>query len=347
MIEVIIYLSSGLFLGWSLGANDAANIFGTAVGSKMVKFSTAALIMTIFVILGSVVSGAGASHTLGALGQVGTLPAAFVVAFAAAVAVSWMTKLSLPVSTSHSIVGGIIGWNLYSGYATDLSVLREIVGAWIFSPVLSAFFAVVLYFAFRKWLNNARVHLLQLDFYTRWGLLIVGAFGAYSLGANNIANVMGVFTGIMEIPAYNLSIFSFSGAQQLFLLGGIAISVGVVTYSKRVMLTVGSNIMDISPIGAFIVVLASSTTLFVFASAGLKDFLIMLGLPSFPLVPVSSSQAVVGAVLGLGLAKGGRNINFKLLGKIGVGWILTPITAAVISFILLFFMQNVFIRSVV
>jgi len=347
MIEVIIYLSSGLFLGWSLGANDAANIFGTAVGSKMLKFSTAALIMTVFVILGSVVSGAGASHTLGALGQVGTLPAAFVVAFAAAVAVSWMTKLSLPVSTSHSIVGGIIGWNLYSGYATDLSVLREIVGAWIFSPILSAFFAVILYFAFRKWLNNARVHLLQLDFYTRWGLLIVGAFGAYSLGANNIANVMGVFTGIMEIPDYDLNVFTFSGSQQLFLLGGIAISVGVVTYSKRVMLTVGSNIMDISPIGAFIVVLASSTTLFVFASAGLKDFLTMLGLPSFPLVPVSSSQAVVGAVLGLGLAKGGRNINFKLLGKIGVGWVLTPITAAVISFFLLFFMQNVFIRSVV
>ncbi|MFW5749397.1 MAG: inorganic phosphate transporter [Halanaerobium sp.] len=347
MIEVIIYLSSGLFLGWSLGANDAANIFGTAVGSKMVKFSTAALIMTIFVILGSVVSGAGASHTLGALGQVGTLPAAFVVAFAAAVAVSWMTKLSLPVSTSHSIVGGIIGWNFYSGYATDLSVLREIVGAWIFSPVLSAIFAVILYLAFRKWLNNTRIHLLQLDFYTRWGLLIVGAFGSYSLGANNIANVMGVFTGIMEIPDYNLGIFTFSGAQQLFLLGGIAISVGVFTYSKRVMLTVGSNIMDITPIGAFIVVLASSTTLFVFASATLKNFLIMLGLPSLPLVPVSSSQAVVGAVLGLGLAKGGRNINFKLLGKIGIGWVLTPITAAVISFFLLFFMQNVFIRTVV
>ena len=347
MIEVMIYLSSGLFLGWSLGANDAANIFGTAVGSKMIKFSTAALIMTIFVILGSVVSGAGASHTLGALGQVGTLPAAFVVAFAAAVAVSWMTKLSLPVSTSHSIVGGIIGWNLYSGYATDLSVLREIIGAWIFSPILSAAFAVILYFVFKKWLNNSKIHLLHLDFYTRIGLLIAGAFGAYSLGANNIANVMGVFTGIMKIPDYNIGIFTFSGAQQLFLLGGIAISIGVFSYSKRVMLTVGANIMDISPVGAFIVVLASSTTLFIFASAALKNFLIMLSLPSLPLVPVSSSQAVVGAVLGLGLAKGGRNINFRLLGKIGIGWILTPITAALISFILLFFMQNVFIRTVV
>lgn len=105
--------------------------------------------------------------------------------------------------------------------------------------------------------------------------------------------------------------------------------------------------MDISPLGAFIVVLASSTTLFLFASAELKNILIMFNLPSLPLVPVSSSQAVVGSVLGLGLAKGGRNINFKLLGRIGIGWILTPIAAAVISFILLFFMQNVFIRNVV
>lgn len=347
MIEVIIYLSSGLFLGWSLGANDAANIFGTAVGSKMVRFSTAALIMTIFVILGSVISGAGASHTLGALGQVGTLPAAFVVAFAAAVAVFWMTKLGLPVSTSHSIVGGIIGWNLYSGFATNLDVLKNIVSAWVFSPILSGFFAVVLYFMFKKFINNAKIHLLHLDCYTRWGLLIAGAFGAYSLGANNIANVMGVFTGIIDIPVYNLANLSFSGTQQLFLLGGIAISVGVVTYSKRVMLTVGSNIMDISPLGAFIVVLASSTTLFLFASAELKNILIMFNLPSLPLVPVSSSQAVVGSVLGLGLAKGGRNINFKLLVKIGIGWILTPIAAALISFILLFFMQNVFIRNVV
>ena len=131
------------------------------------------------------------------------------------------------------------------------------------------------------------------------------------------------------------------------MLVGIAYCVVIIIYSEKVMLTVGSNIMDISPIGAFIVVLASSTTLFVFASATLKNFLVMLGLPSLPLVPVSSSQAVVGAVLGLGLAKGGRNINFKLLGKIGIGWVLTPITAAVISFFLLFFMHNVFIRTVV
>jgi PiT family inorganic phosphate transporter len=81
------YLSSGLFLGWSLGANDAANIFGTAVGTRMVRFATAALIASVFVILGAVISGAGASHTLGKLGAINTLPGAFMAALAAALSV--------------------------------------------------------------------------------------------------------------------------------------------------------------------------------------------------------------------------------------------------------------------
>jgi PiT family inorganic phosphate transporter len=132
----------------------------------------------------------------------------------------------------------------------------------------------------------------------------------------------------------------------LFLLGGIAISVGVFTYSKRVMTTVGESIFKISPVASLIVVLSSSTVLFVFASEGLQSILLTLGLPTFPLVPVSGSQAVVGAVMGIGLAKGGRNVNYKLLGKIGMGWIFTPLLALLISYIALFFMQNVFMHQV-
>ena len=110
-LGILIFLSSGLFLGWSLGANDAANIFGTAVGSRMVKFATAALIGSVFVILGAVISGGGAAHTLGKLGAVNAMGGAFTVAFAAAITVYWMTKARLPVSTSQAIVGAIIGWN--------------------------------------------------------------------------------------------------------------------------------------------------------------------------------------------------------------------------------------------
>jgi len=95
-----LYLTSGLFLGWSLGANDAANIFGTAVGSKMIRFRTAALVASIFVIIGATLQGGGTTQTLSQLGSVNALPGAFTVALAAAIVVFLMTKALLPVSNT-------------------------------------------------------------------------------------------------------------------------------------------------------------------------------------------------------------------------------------------------------
>ena len=118
-----IFLSSGLFLGWSLGANDAANIFGTAVGTKMVRFHTAAVIASVFVMLGAVFSGGGASTTLVELGAVNAIAGSFMCACAAALTVYWMVNSGIPVSTSQSIVGAIIGWNFYSGKETDYGIL--------------------------------------------------------------------------------------------------------------------------------------------------------------------------------------------------------------------------------
>ncbi|HMA59867.1 MAG TPA: inorganic phosphate transporter [Halanaerobiales bacterium] len=342
----LLFISSGLFLGWSLGANDAANLFGTAVSTKMVRFTTAAIIISVFVIIGAVVSGSGTTETLGTLGAVNTMPGAFTVALAAGLTVYLMTNYELPVSTTQSIVGAIIGWNIFSGYSTELGVLSKIVGTWVFSPILSALFAMLFFKLAQYIVNNYSLHLFKIDMYTRLGLILVGAFGAYSLGANNIANVMGVFTQTSTLEGIKIGFITLSDTQVLFLLGGISISVGVFTYSKRVMTTVGKSIFKISPVASLIVVLSSSTVLFIFASEGLRSILLSLGLPPLPLVPVSGSQAVVGAVMGIGLAKGGRNVNYKLLGKIGLGWILTPLMALIIAYIALFFMQNVFMHQV-
>ena len=93
---LLIFLSSGLFLGWSLGANDAANVFGTAVGTKMIRFKTAAMISGIFVIIGAVIGGAGASHTLGKLGSVNAIAGSFMVAFAAGFDKIKVTGFNIP-----------------------------------------------------------------------------------------------------------------------------------------------------------------------------------------------------------------------------------------------------------
>lgn len=344
----LVFLSAGLFMGWSLGGNDAANIFGTAVGTRMVKFTTAAIICSIFVTIGAVVSGAGASHTLGALGAINAIGGAFAVSASAAATVMLMTSKGLPVSTSQAVVGAIIGWNLFSGIKTDLSVLYKIAGTWVFTPILAAIFGMLFYLAVKKILDNTNIHIVKLYKYTRIALLISGAFGAYSLGANNIANVMGVFVNVSPFQTIDIgNKLMLTSTQQLFLLGGIAIAIGVFTYSKKVMMTVGASIFKLSPISACIVVLATSSVLFLFSSEGLHLWLSSRGLPAFPLVPVSQSQAVVGAIIGIGLSKGGRNVNLKQLGRIGAGWVLTPLFSMIISFISLFFLQNVFMQTVV
>lgn len=346
-LGVLFFLTSGLLLGWSLGANDAANVFGTAVGTRMVSFTTAAIVCSVFIILGAVISGSGAAHTLGKLGSINALAGSFMAALSAAVTVYAMTKWGLPVSTSQAIVGAIIGWNFFSESITDVSALLKIVTTWVVCPLLAGLIAVPIFKLVEVGLRTLKLHLLRLDAYTRFALILAGAFGSYSLGANNIANVMGVFVPASPFTDFDVgTLFTLTSMQQLFLLGAIAIGVGVFTYSKRVMLTVGQDLLPLSPVSAWVVVVAHSIVLFLFASEGLEFLLASNGLPTIPLVPVSSSQAVVGAVIGLGLMRGGRNIRWRVLGSISIGWITTPLIAAVLCFVALFFLQNVFNQQV-
>ena len=343
---ILFYLSSGLFLGWSLGANDAANVFGTAVGSRMIRFKTAAITASIFVVLGAVIQGAGASHTLGKLGSVSTIAAAFTVALSAALTVYWMTRMGLPVSTSQAIVGAILGWNFYTNNPTDLNILIKIVTTWVSGPILGGVFAVLMFILVKKINKRTKIHLLYRDSYIRFGLLLVGAFGAYSLGANNIANVMGVFTTAVHLPAIDLGFIRLDSTQQLFFIGGVAIAVGIITYSKHVMETVGNTLMPITPDAAIVVVLSQALVLFIFSSQSLSSALQSIGLPPIPLVPVSSSQVVIGSIIGIGLYKGGKEIKYNVLGSISLGWIATPLVAGVVAFFMLFFVNNVFKKDV-
>jgi len=339
---ILFFLTSGLFLGWSLGANDASNIFGSAVGSRMVSFRKAAIIASVFVILGAILQGAGASDTLGKLGSVNAIGGSFTVAFAAAITVYMMTKFALPVSTTQAIVGAIIGWNFFTGNSTDSKILTQIVGTWISGPIIGAVFAIIFFIALKKFKKSVNIHLVRFESFIKKGLLVVGAFGAFSLGANNIANVMGVFIPAFNLNDLNLGIITLSSGQQLFLLGGMAIALGIITYSKKVMETVGGNIVELSSEAALVVVLAQALVLFIFSSSSLSSLFVKIGLPPIPMVPVSSSQVIVGCVIGIGLYKGVRNINFKILGEIAIGWIATPIASGLLSFFSLFFMKNIF-----
>ncbi len=339
---ILFFLTSGLFLGWSLGANDASHIFGSAVGSKMVTFRKAAIIASVFFILGAVIQGSGTSDTLDKLGAVNAIGGSFTLALAAAITIYMMTKFALPISTTQAIVGAIIGWNIFTGNHTDSKTLGMIVSAWIAGPIMGAVFAILLYIVVKKFKKSARIHLIRFESYIKIGLIAVGAFGAYSLGANNIANVMGVFVSAFRLHDLNLWIITLSSSQQLFLIGGLACASGILTYSWKVMHTIGNNILELSSEAALVAVLAQALVLFIFSSTSLSNLIVSLGLPPIPMVPVSSSQVIVGSILGIGLYKGARNINFKILGEIGLAWIISPVASGLLTFFLLFFMKNIF-----
>ncbi len=301
------YLSSGVFLGWSLGANDAANVFGTAVSSRMVKYSTAVILAAIFVIVGSLLEGTEGIRTLSGLTNQ-SLRTAFITAIAAGATVTFMTYLGLPVSTSQAAVGAIIGIGIYNSNF-NFSGLTKVVICWVGTPVGAVFIAIILHTLLSFILNRLNLNLIQLDAILRYGLVLSGAYGAYALGANNVANVTGVFFHTSKLSA-----------EMLALIGGLSIAFGVITYSKNVMFTVGKDLVPLGAFSAFVTILSEAITVHIYAKVG---------------VPVSTSQAIIGAVLGVGILKGMRTINMKTLLHIVLGWIFTPVISGVVSYLII------------
>ena len=255
------------------------------------------------------------------------------VALSAALAVYSMARTGISVSSSQAVVGAIVGWNLYAGKPTDLETLARICSTWTICPLLSGLVAVVLFMLFKRVLKSSHIHLLMQDQITRIGLIVTAAISAYALGANNIANAVGMFVESCPFKPIKAGILgTFSPEQVLFFLGSAAVSVGILTYSKKIIMTVGNNLMKMTPITAWIVVLSQAVVLLLFSSLALHNWLAAHSLPTLPLVPVSSTQAVIGAIVGLGLLKGGRGINWAIVGRIVVGWVAAPVISMTICF---------------
>ena len=140
-----LWLSGGAYLGWSLGANDAANVFGTAVATRAIKFATAAFCLCVFVVLGAFLQGNEGINTLKNLSEGGTVQGAFITMFTAAVTITIMTVLGIPASTSQAVVGSIIGMSLaVSGHA-NWSQLPKVAMCWVGTPVGAMIISVILY----------------------------------------------------------------------------------------------------------------------------------------------------------------------------------------------------------
>ena len=332
-MEILVLIAAGFYVGWNIGANDAANCIGTTVGAGLISMRKAIGLMAVLVILGGVLQGHRVMKTVGK-GIVLTDPAAyeavngreappelnayfpggrmpdvgiFVALVSAGLFVTLATFSSVPVSTSQAIVGGVAGVGIgvvgmQPGYL-DVRVLSKIMLCWIVSPVLTLGMSLVLYRILRALLRHA--HSL---YWTRvLGLLALASAGyvSYSLGANDVGNAIGPL--LQKFPDHGI---------WLALLGGVAMAVGAATFGSRVVQTVGKGIAQLDLAGAF----AAQTT-----AAAAVHFFSTLG------IPVSTSQAIVGAVIGVGLTHGTRTVSVRKVVSIVAGWVLTPTCAALFA----------------
>lgn len=297
-------LIGGVFVGWGLGSNDSANIFATGVAANVVKFRTATILISVFVVVGALMEGYKAMDTVGQMSRLSPM-AAFIAAFAAGLTVSGFSFLSLPVSTSQAIIGAVLGIGMISGIP-DLMRLYKVVACWVLTPIGGIVFSYILHpvlgVAFDKTLVNLRLRTV----FIRAGLIFAGCYGAYSLGANNVANVTGVYVGTGLLTPF-----------QAALLGSLSIASGVLTYSRKVMDTVGKKIVHLDGFSAFVSTFSAAITVHLFTQVG---------------VPVSSSQAIVGGVTGVGLVRGARTVSKRTLAEIAIGWVSTPLFCGIIAY---------------
>ena len=404
------------FMAWGIGANDVANAMGTSVGSKALTLKHAIIIAVIFEFAGAFLAGGEVTATIrkGILDPmlVADQPELLVYGMMSSLLAAgiWLLIASIkgwPVSTTHSIVGALVGFAAVgiSFDAVNWGKIGTIVSSWVVSPVLAGSISFALFISVNKLVlssdhpfNSAKkyvpIYMFMVGFMIAMVTLLKGVkntglnidFGlgskflnsmpisvvvgvltaivggallsrvkpsgsdednsanverlfailmiftaaamAFAHGSNDVANAIGPLAAIVSVIGSGGEIGAKAALPTwVLVLGGSGIVIGLATYGYKVMATIGRKITELTPSRGFAAELGAATTV-VFASAW--------GLP------ISTTHTLVGAVLGVGLARGAKELNFNVIGKIVTSWIVTLPAGATLSVIFFFILKASF-----
>ncbi len=379
------------YMAWSIGANDVANSMATAVGAKAITFKQAVIIAGILSFVGAVFVGPHVAETIkGKIVNVDIIsPDILLLGFvasllAAAIWVTISTWKEMPISTTHSIIGALMGFGIIAGGMSSVNwgEVGSVAASWVLSPVAGCILAFLIFkiivklifskddpvksakivgpiiIGFTAFLITASL-LLKTSLSKRFDIsdfegiiiaavvsIIVGALGiillrkikakkaedyftvegifrklqivtscyvAFAHGANDVANAIGPIAGIIPLASTGEMSATADIPTALLALGGIGIAIGCMTWGRKVMRTVGGRITSLTNTRGFSVDFGAATTVLIASKLGL---------------PISTSHTVVGAVIGVGLARGLEAIDLGVIRKIIVSWLLTlPIAA--------------------
>ncbi len=405
----------GLFMAWGVGANDVANAMGTSVGSKALTIKQAIIIAMIFEFLGAYLAGGEVTSTIrkGIIDPsvMGESPELLVYGMMSALlaAGTWLLVASLlgwPVSTTHSIVGAIVGFAAV-GISVDAVAwgkVGKIVASWVVSPLLAGTISFGLFRSVQKLILNtedpfknakkyipfymfavgflmAMVTILKglkhvfkdsgftLSFVESAGVaavigVVVSIVGVYLLkrvkeapvspggnrfasvervfavlmvftacamafahGSNDVANAVGPLAAVYGIIKTGTVTANTAMPSWILLLGGVGIVIGLATYGWKVIATVGKKITELTPSRGFAAELGAAGTVVLASGIGL---------------PISTTHTLVGAVLGVGLARGIGALNLRVIGTIFMSWIITLPAGAGLAIIFFFLFKGIF-----
>lgn len=408
---IILAAVFGGFMAWGIGANDVANAMATSVGSKAITIKQAIIIAAIFEFAGAVLAGGAVTSTIrkGIIDSsaVEGNPELLIFGMLASLLAAgcWLllaSRKGWPVSTTHSIVGAVVGFAAV-GIGTEAikwGKVGDIVLSWVITPMIAGFLAFLIFqtvhhlilkqkdplekakryvpfymfltafiltlVTIKKGLKHVGLELSEAQAYTYAVLcgVIVAIIGAYFVskikadkkrekdnhfytvervfavlmvitacglafahGSNDVANAVGPVAAVVS-TAHTGIVAAQSGIQTwILLLGGIGIVIGLATYGIRVIRTVGQKITHLTPSRGFAAELAASTTIVVASGTGM---------------PISTTQTLVGAVLGVGMARGISAIDLKVVRNIFASWVVTIPAGASLSIIFFFILKAIF-----
>ena len=404
----------GFFMAWGVGANDVANAMGTSVGARAITIKQAIIIAMVFEFTGAWLAGGEVTSTIRSsiidiesagfddrpelliFGMLSSLLAAGI----------WLvvaSKYGWPVSTTHSIIGAIVGFAVV-GISADSVMwgqVLEIVASWIISPVFSGTIAFILFLSVEKLVLSREDPLKYAKKFVPYYMFLVGfviamvtlvkglshvglevtfsqsaflalgfalltviigifllrrlrlpdsdqptaqmqsverVFGvlmiftacsmAFAHGSNDVANAIGPLAAINSVIANNGAFEAESALPVwILLLGGFGIVTGLAMWGHRVIRTIGKNITELTPSRGFAAEIAAATTVVIASGTG---------------IPVSTTHTLVGAVLGVGLARGMSALNFGVVGRIFLSWIVTLPAGAILSIVFFFIFKGIF-----
>mgnify|MGYP001278399821 CR=1 FL=1 len=404
----------GLFMAWGIGANDVANAMATSVGSKALTIKQAILVAAIFEFAGAFLAGGQVTSTIrkGIINtsQVEKNPELLIFGMLAALlaAAVWLliaSRKGWPVSTTHSIVGAIVGFAAV-GIGVDSvhwDKVVEIAASWVVSPMLSGCLAFFIFMSVQKLilstkdpLKNARKYVplyifavgfilalvtllkglkhIGLDLDTSQSVMVAIASGfftmaigiaaikrikivpdedahfrftnvekifgvlmvftacgmAFAHGSNDVANAIGPVAAIVSIVKTGVVAQQSELSTWILLLGAIGIVLGLATYGWRVIRTVGRNITELTPSRGFSAELAAATTVVIASGTG---------------IPISTTHTLVGAVLGVGIARGIGALNLRVVRNIMLSWVVTLPAGAILAIVFFFLLKGIFYRG--